>query len=95
MSLTPEQQADFDYAMSQLNPKGQVWDITIGSMPMITLKVNAQSFSEASASANRARQIFKDDMQAAIVGGMIPKHLFTAPNCRCVITEKPNESQKD
>jgi hypothetical protein len=92
--LTPEQQANYDYAMSQLKPKIQV-DYAKTGILSISIKIDPAKFNEASARATESMDKFRDSIDAAMYAMMgIPKHIFEASNCRCVITEKPNGSQK-
>lgn len=71
--MTPEQQADYDYAMSQIRPR-----IQFASMPMIQLIGNIGLFTTSMQQAVKAARDFEEATVRAMILGAIP-------NCRCTI----------
>lgn len=84
--LTPEQQADYDYAMSQLKPKKLMIDYAKIDIPSITIKIDPTKFNEAFTKTNESMRKYRDSLDAVMFAMMgIPKSIFEAPNCRCTI----------
>lgn len=89
--MTPEQQADYDYAMSQIKPRPvfKGIDFAVGAMPMIQISWDAARFQEAVKAGQEAIKKFQETMDAKFVAALgIPHRLYTAPNCRCTINPK-------
>lgn len=79
MSLTPEQQADYDYAMSLIKPK-------------IQFAIDSSVAIKAFQGLKEATQKLKEETDAAIYAmntiyamNAIPKEMLRAPYCRCTI----------
>lgn len=73
--MTPQQQADYDYAMSQIKPKCM---IEFASISNVFITANAGAFSKAIKAATESMKSFEEQMVKRMRFGIIP-------NCKCTI----------